>query len=57
MFYRVPLSSDYVGVAVANFDNLLVVDYNCNVADSKIYERDMILESVDEGFASCVRGS
>ena len=51
------LSSDHVGVTVANFDNYLVVDYNSNVADKQICEREMILEAVGEGLAVCVRGS
>ena len=38
------LSSDQVGVAVANFDNL-----NWNTAGNWICERDMIPAAVDEG--------
>ena len=55
--HQVLLSSDHVGVTVANFDNYLVVDYNSNVADKQICEREMILEAVGEGLAVCVRGS
>lgn len=47
------LSSDRVGVVVANFDNHLVVDYNRNVADNKICERDLISEAVAGGLPLC----